>query len=191
MQLIAVGFKQDIYRASAVLNKLRALGDAWIVDLDDAVAVFRDDKGKLRVDRSYEMTTGQGAAWGALWGSLIGAALAIPFTAGASAAAVVAGTLGAGALAGGTVSAAIGAVEAGSWNDEFGISEDFIGRIGSMLQPGDSAILARLRTGDPAYVAELFRGHGGTVLQATLSQEQADKVQAILDGSDSRLPKAS
>lgn len=190
-QLIAVGFKQDIHRASAVLNKLRAMEDEWVVDLDDAVAVYRDDNGKLRVDQSYEMTTGQGAAWGALWGSLIGAVLAIPFTAGASAAAVVAETLAAGAVAGGAISATVGAVEAGSWKEESGIGEDFIRRIAGMIQPGDSAILARLRTADPAYVAEQFRGYGGTVLQATLSKEQFDRLQAVLDASDCRFFKAS
>jgi len=41
-ELIAVGFKQDMYRASAVLNKLSAMDDKWVVDLHDAVAVYRD-----------------------------------------------------------------------------------------------------------------------------------------------------
>jgi uncharacterized membrane protein len=60
-QLIVVGFKQDMYRASEVLNKLSAMNDDWVVDLHDAVAVYRDYSGKLRVDQSYQMTTGQGA----------------------------------------------------------------------------------------------------------------------------------
>jgi uncharacterized membrane protein len=41
-QLIVVGFKQDMYRASEVLNKLSAMNDDWVVDLHDAVAVYRD-----------------------------------------------------------------------------------------------------------------------------------------------------
>jgi uncharacterized membrane protein len=55
-----------MYRASEVLNQLQALNDDWVVDLRDAVAVYRDYKGKLRVDQSYQMTTGEGAAWGGL-----------------------------------------------------------------------------------------------------------------------------
>ena len=98
-ELIVVGFKKDMYRGSEVLNELLSLNDDWVVDLHDAVAVYRDYKGKLRVDQSYQMTTGEGAAWGGFWGLLIGATLAIPFTAGASAAAA-AGAVAAGALGG-------------------------------------------------------------------------------------------
>ncbi len=95
-QLIVVGFKKDMYRASEVLNQLQGLDDDWVVDLHDAVAAYRDYDGKLRVDQSYQMTTGEGAGWGGLMGSLIGLTLAIPFTGGASAI-PVAGALAAGA----------------------------------------------------------------------------------------------
>ena len=71
-ELIVVGFKKDMYRASEVLNDLSRLNDDWVVDLHDAVAVYRDYEGKLRVDQSYQMTTGEGAGWGALWGLMIG-----------------------------------------------------------------------------------------------------------------------
>ena len=70
-ELIVVGFKKDMYRASEVLNTLTDMNDSWVVDLKDAVAVYRDGKGKLRVDQSYQPTTGQGAAWGALLGGLV------------------------------------------------------------------------------------------------------------------------
>ena len=83
-ELIVVGFKKDMYRASKVLNNLLDMNDDWVVDLHDAVAVYRDNKGKLRVDQSYRLTTGEGAALGGLWGLVIGATLAIPFTMGAS-----------------------------------------------------------------------------------------------------------
>ncbi|MFZ0418554.1 MAG: hypothetical protein WAM04_10645, partial [Candidatus Sulfotelmatobacter sp.] len=85
-ELIVVGFKKDMYRASVVLNKLQSMNDDWAVDLHDAVAVYRDYNGKLRVDQSYQTTTGEGAALGGFLGSLIGLTLAaIPFTGGASA----------------------------------------------------------------------------------------------------------
>jgi len=189
-QLIVVGFKQDMYRASEVLNRLGAMNDDWVVDLRDAVAVYRDYSGKLRVDQSYQMTTGEGAGWGAFWGALIGALIAIPFTAGASGA-VLAGTLAAGAVGGGALGATGGALDASWWKDEFGIPEAFVKGTGAMVQPGDSAILAMLRTVDPVQVAERFRGYGGTVLQTTLTKEQSAKVQAVLDGSDRRFAKAS
>lgn len=180
-KLIVVGFKKDMYRASEVLNRLQSMNDDWVVDLHDAVAVYRDYKGKLRVDQSYQMTTGEGAAWGGLMGSLIGLTLAaIPFTGGASAAA---GTLAAGAAAGGAVGAGAGAVDASWWKDEFGIPEDFVQQVGAMIEPGDSAIYALLRTANPDIVADQFRGYGGTILSTTLSRDQQAKVEKVLSSN--------
>jgi uncharacterized membrane protein len=102
--------------------------------------------------------------------------LAIPFTGGASAAAALA----AGTLSGGAIGATAGAIDADSWKDDFGISEDFVDQVGTMIQPGDSAIFALLRTIDPKLVAEEFRGYGGTILRTTLSAEQREKVEATL-----------
>jgi uncharacterized membrane protein len=181
-ELVVVGFKKDMYRASEVLNELLNLNDDWVVDLHDAVAVYRDYKGKLRVDQSFHMTTGEGAAWGGFWGLLIGATLAIPFTAGASAAAA-AGAVAAGALGGTALGAGLGAVDASSWKDEFGIPDDFVQRVGAMIQPGDSAIYAILRVGDPDVVADKFRGYGGTILRTTLSKDQQAKVEQVLGKS--------
>jgi uncharacterized membrane protein len=181
-ELIVVGFKNQMYRASEVLNDLLAMNDDWVVDLHDAVAVYRDYNGKLRVDQSYQMTTGQGAAWGGLWGLLIGATLAIPFTGGASAAAA-AGAIAAGAAGGTALGAGLGAADASSWKDEFGIPEDFVQQVSVLIQPGDSAIYAILRVGDPDIVADQFRGYGGTILRTTLSRDQQAKVEKVLSKS--------
>src|SRR5262249_41438611 len=175
-ELIVVGFKKDQYRASEVLNTLQDMNNSWVVDLHDAVAVYRDYNGKLRVDQSYQMTTGQGAAWGGLFGGLIGALLAAPFTGGASVAAVIAG----GSLSGVALGATAGAIDAESWKEDYGISEDFVQKVGTMVQPGDSAIFALLRTIDPDLVAAQFKGYGGTILRTTLNKEQRAKVEATL-----------
>jgi uncharacterized membrane protein len=176
-QLIVVGFKKDMYRASQVLNQLLAMDDDWLVDLNDAVAAYRDYKDKLRVDQSYQMTTGEGAGWGGLMGSMIGLTLAIPFTGGATAPA--AGALATGALAGGALGAGAGALDASWWKDEFGMPDEFVKQIGAMVQPGDSAIYALLRTADPAFVADQFRGYSGTILSTTLSRSQQAKVEDV------------
>jgi len=181
-ELIVVGFKKDMYRASEVLNDLQELNDDWIVDLHDAVAVYRDYGGKLRVDQSYQMTTGEGAGLGGFWGLLIGATLAIPFTAGVSAAAA-AGAVAAGALSGTAIGAGLGAADASSWKDDFGIPDDFVQRVGTLVQPGDSAIYAILRVGNPDVVADQFRGYGGTILRTTLSRDQQAKVEKVLTAS--------
>jgi uncharacterized membrane protein len=181
-ELIVVGFKKDMYRASEVLNELQELNDDWVVDLHDAVAVYRDYSGKLRVDQSYQMTTGEGAGWGALWGLMIGSILAIPFTAGASAAAAGA-AVATGAVSGTAIGAGLGAIDASSWKDEFGIPDDFVQRVGALVQPGDSAIFAILRVGNPDVVADQFRGYGGTILRTTLSRDQQTKVETVLSNS--------
>jgi uncharacterized membrane protein len=179
-ELIVVGFKKDPYRASEVLNKLLQLNDDWVLDLHDAVAVYRDNEGNLRVDLSFKLTTGEGAVWGGFWGLLIGATLAIPFTAGASAAAA-AGAIGAGALGGTVIGAGAGAGVASSWKDESGISDDFVQRVGALIEPGDSAICAILRVGNPDVVADQFRGYGGTILRTTLSREQQTRLEKVLN----------
>ena len=178
-ELIVVGFKNQMYRASEVLNELLAMDDDWVVDLHDAVAVYRDLNGKLRLDQSYQLTTGQGAALGGMWGMLIGATLAIPFTGGASAAAA-AGAIAAGAAGGTALGAGFGAMDAESWKDEFGIPEDFVQQVSVLVQPGDSAIYAILRVGNPDIVADQFKGYGGTILRTTLSPEQQARLEKVL-----------
>ncbi len=178
-ELVVVGFKNDKYRASDVLDQLRQLDFDWVIDLDDAVAVYRDYDGKLRVQQSYELTTGEGAAWGGLWGSLIGAVLAIPFTGGASAAAA-AGAVAAGALSGTAVGATAGAIDASWWKEDFGIDDTFVREVGALVQPGDSAIFALIESGNPGIVAAQFKGYGGTVLRSSLTPAQAAKLENYL-----------
>ncbi|MGD9627621.1 MAG: DUF1269 domain-containing protein [Pyrinomonadaceae bacterium] len=175
--LIVVGFKNDRYKANEVLYKLRRLDEDWAIYLDDAVAVYRGYDGELRVDQSYQLTTGEGAAWGTLWGSLIGLTLAIPFTAGATApaAAVAAGTLG-----GAAVGAATGAVGAKWWKEDYGIADEFVRDVGTMIQPGDSAIFV-LANGDPERAKKEFEGSGGKVLMTSVSEEQKAKIEKVLN----------
>jgi uncharacterized membrane protein len=180
-ELIVVGFKKDMYRASEALNQIKDLNKTWDLDLSDAVAVYRDYDGKLRVDQSYQMTTGQGAAWGGLFGGLIGALLAAPFTGGASiAGATAAAVIGAGSLGGVALGASLGAIDAGTWKEDYGISEDFVQGVGAMLQPLDSAVFVLVRNVNPDRVADAFRGYGGTVLRTSLSEKQRARVEQTL-----------
>jgi uncharacterized membrane protein len=179
--LIVVGFKKDMFRASKVLSELVDMNYDWTIDLYDAVAVYRDYNGKLRIESSYQPTTGEGAAVGGLLGSLVGltlGALAAPFTAGASAAAA---TVAVGAVSGGVLGAAGGALDATWWKEDFGIPNDFVQDVGTLVQPGDSAIFALLRSSDPTVVAARFSEYGGEVLSTTLTPEQAKKVEEILN----------
>jgi uncharacterized membrane protein len=177
-EIMVIGFDGK-HRAAEVLNQLVAMNVSFAIDLHDAVAVYRTDNGKLRVDQSVELTPKEGAAAGALLGGMIGAALLAPFTLGASAA-VAASAIGASAATFGLTGAAIGADDADTWKRTYGISDDFVKQVGGMVQPGQSAVFVLARAADPAAVAERFRGYGGTVLRTTLPREAAAKFEQVL-----------
>jgi uncharacterized membrane protein len=176
--LIAIGFT-GTHRASEVLGQVQELNDRWAIDLRDAVAVYRAENGKLHIDQSVQPTEREGAAWGGVLGGVLGALIAAPFTSGMSVAAAAAAA-GAGSLALGIPGAVIGADDAATWKETYGIPEDFVRQVSGMLQPGQSAVFVLAQTGDPEEVAERFRGYGGTVLRTTLSPNKAEKLQELL-----------
>lgn len=172
--LIVVQF-QGKHRAAEVLEELQGLSEEWTIGLDDAVAAYRTDDGKLRVDQSVEPTAKEGGMAGGLIGGLLGALIAAPFTAGVSTAAAAA-AVGAGALSFGAIGAAAGDVDASDWKDRYGVSDDFVRQVGGVVPPGSSALFAVIRSMNPVAVAERFRGYGGTVLRTTLEPKQAAEV---------------
>lgn len=179
-ELIVVGF-QGTDRAGEVLGQLQLMQDDWTVDLQDAAAVYRDYNGALKLDDSTNPTEGEGAGLGALWGGLLGMLIAAPFAAGATAA-VAAGAIAAGTLGGGAVGAATGALSVDWWRDDFGLTEEFVTSVSTMIETGDSAIFALVRAANPELVATQFRGYGGRILRTTLTPEQSRKLQQVLDG---------
>jgi len=158
-ELVVVGFKDDRYRASEVLDQLRSMDFDWVIDLEDAVAVYRDYVGKLRALENDRPTRG-----------------ATLFSSGTSAAAALAE-----AELSGTPSEAVAAVIDGAWwEEDFGIDNNFVREVGALVQPGDSAIFALIGTSNPAVVAAQFKGYGGTVLRSSLTPAQAAKLEKYL-----------
>lgn len=180
-KLIVIGFKDDGFKASEVLDRLLEMDRDRTVQLDHAAAVYRDPNGELRIDQKYELTPDDGARPGLLWGSIVGALLAIPVAAVsgglAAAAALTVGTAG-----GGAAGAVAGALDIARRKEAFGISEEFINDVGSMMQPGDSAIFAVLTADDPDEVIHSFEGTGGKVLMTSLSDEQKAAIEKVLRG---------
>ena len=179
-ELIVVGFK-GTQRAAEVLEQVRALELNWVIELEDAVAVYRTQKGKLRVDQSVQPTEKEGAAWGALLGAMLGGIFAAPFTAGASVPAAAAAVAAGGVTIGATIGGVLGGTDALEWKEQYGISEQFVKDVGGMIQPGQSAVFVLTRTFSPDDVAERFKGYGGKVLRTTLSKEAAKKLQAAFN----------
>ena len=173
--LIVVGF-QGKHRASEVLDELQELHEAWVLELDDAVAAYRTDDGRLRIDQSVNPTTKEGGAMGGVIGALLGGLLAAPFTAGASAA-VAAAAIGTSAVGAGALGVAAGASDAAEFKERYGVSDEFVKEVGGMIRPGNSAVFAQIRASDPQLIADRFRGYGGTIIRTTLPPEKAAKVQ--------------
>ena len=176
--LIVVGF-QGKHRASEVLGQLQDLQADWALQLDDAVAAYRTDDGRLRVDQSVNPTTKEGGAMGGVVGAMLGALIAAPFTGGASVAAT-ATAIGASAAGAGILGVAAGADDAESFKNTYGISDDFVKQVGGLIQPGNSALFVEMSTGDPKSIAERFRGYGGTILRTSLPADKAAKLQETI-----------
>ena len=170
--LIVVGFHNQ-YRATEVLDELWRMNDDWLVDLDDAVVVYRDRHGNLRYQQGVAPTVGKGAArriMGILvlrtdCRALYRREVRPPWS---------------GALAGGSLGGAGGGLSAAWWKDHFGISDEFVRNVSSMIGPDDSSIFAWIQSEDPETLAQRFRGLGGKVLRTTLTPEQSAKLEAVL-----------
>lgn len=158
--LIAVSFNDKI-QAADVLTKLVSLQQDYLLDLEDAVVVVRDDDGKVKIRQSVNLTA-EGALRGGLWGSLIGLILGGPL-----------GML----LAGGTT-AAFGAI-AGSLSD-YGIDDTFIQRVGNDLKPGSSALFILLRQLVEDKVLDELKGVQGQIIKTSLSKDAEERLARIL-----------
>jgi len=164
--LIVIGFKgQDT--ADQVLNKLREMQKEYLVDLEDACVVVRDQNGKVRLKQAVNLTSAGalgGAAWGGLFGSLVGLLFLNPLVGFISGAAFGAG---AGALA-----AAL---------TDYGIDDDFIKKVGESLEPGSSALFILVRRATLDKVLPELSPFGGQILKTSLSTEQEERLRKALE----------
>ncbi len=159
--LIVVGY-QDIHKAEEVRLQLWKLQRDYLLDLEDAVVVVKNDKGKVKLHQAFNLTS-SGAINGGFWGSLIGLIFLNP-------------------LLGLAVGASAGAVS-GALTD-VGIDDNFMKELGTTLTPGSSALFVLLRSPSaaPDKVLEELKGTGGTLLKTSLSHEDEAKIQAALNG---------
>ena len=173
-ELLVVGFQDNIYRATGVLDELRVLDDTWILALADAVALHRDIHGVVAMDQNYQPTRNRSVEWGRTLGFLIGASLSVSFLADASPM-VAEGTSAADSLG------RIGAAEKrGSfWKERFGIPEEFLAKASLIVQPGNSAVYAIVEGPDSALAAARFQRYGGIILHLTLTTPQLQMIERI------------
>ncbi|AFY96737.1 DUF1269 domain-containing protein [Chamaesiphon minutus] len=161
--LIVVGFK-DEFKADEVMNELRRLQSEYLVDLEDAAIVIRNQEGKVKIKQAQELVAA-GAISGSYWGLLLSVLFFNPIFA--------------------LVGAAAGALS-GALSD-IGIDDNFMRDLGSTIEPGTSAIFVLVRKSTPDRVLENLSKFEGKVLRTSLSKEDEAKLQAALSKGEPAL----
>lgn len=155
--LTVIGY-DDLFKAEEVRLKLRKLQAEYLIDLEDAVVVTKDQAGKVKLHQAINLTTA-GAFSGGFWGSLIGMIFLNP-------------------LLGLAIGASTGAVS-GALTD-LGVNDQFMKDLAATFKPGSSALFVLVRKATPDKVLEELKGSGGTILKTSLSHEDEAKLQAAL-----------
>lgn len=166
--LIVIGFDSP-EEADRVLVKLNGLKKEYLIDLEDAVVVVRDEAGKVHLKQSLNLTAvgaTSGLLSGSLWGGLVGLLFLNPL---------------AGFAIGGAIGAGAGALS-GSLAD-YGIDDDFIKSLGETIPNNSSALFVLVRKVQPEKVLAELEGLRGRVLKTSLSPDQESKLQAALSGA--------
>ncbi len=158
--LIVIAY-DDIHKAEEVRLKLLKMQGEYLIDLEDAVVAFRDEKGKVRLNQIQNLTA-SGAVSGGFWGTLIGIIFLNPLLGMAAGA-------GAGAISGALT--------------DVGINNNFMKEIASGFQNGTSALFVLVRKVTPDKVLAELEGSGGKVLQTSLTHEKEEKLQAALSAA--------
>ena len=159
--LIVIGFNNeaDAFEMRAALAKLQA---QYLIEMEDAVVVTRDAKGKVQLHQAVSLTAA-GAVSGGFWGMLIGLLFLNP-------------------LAGLAIGAGSGALS-GKLSD-IGINDQFMKELGATLTEGTSALFVLVRKSTPDKVLEALKPFAGKgrVLQTSLTKDKEDELRAFMEG---------
>ncbi|MGH8683921.1 MAG: DUF1269 domain-containing protein [Nitrosospira sp.] len=166
--LVVIGFENP-HKADEVLARLRKLKKEYLIDLEDAVIVVRDEKGEVHLKQTLNLTTlgaSSGLLSGSLWGAVVGLIFLNPI---------------AGFLLGGVIGAGTGAIS-GSLSD-YGINDEFIKSLGETIPVNSSALFILARKVQPEKVLAEFSDVKGKILRTSLSPDQEKRLQEALAGS--------
>lgn len=161
--LIAIVFHDEstAFEMRAALAKMQS---QYLLEMDDAVVVTRDYKGKIKLHQAVSLTAA-GAATGAFWGMLIGLLFFNPILG-------LAVGAGAGALSGKLT--------------DLGVDNKMAKQLGDELTPGSSALIVLVRkvTADKVLDGlKQFAGKG-TVFQTSLSKDDETSLREVLEAPE-------
>jgi uncharacterized membrane protein len=155
--LVVIDYESEV-RAEEVRLALLKMQKEYLIDVEDAVVVVRDDQGRVKLRQLYNLTAA-GAVSGGFWGALIGLLFMNP-------------------LFGMAIGAAAGAI-AGALRD-VGIDDNFMKELGATLKPGTAALCVLIRRMTPDKVVEELQKFGGTLIKTNLCHENEAKLRAAL-----------
>lgn len=152
VELIVAAFGEE-KAAKAALKELKAAKRAKLIDIVDAAVIRRDEKNKLHIKETGDLTGGQGAMFGGALGLTLG---------------ILAGP---GALVAGAAGALIGGIA--SKLKDSGFSNERLQTIGEALKPGTSAIIAIVEHKWVGELEGLMAEAGADVVTESLKEEIA------------------
>jgi uncharacterized membrane protein len=158
--LVVIGYDEP-FKAEEIRVKLWKMQKDYLIDLEDAVVVVKNEKGKVKLHQAVNLTAA-GAVSGGFWGSLVGLIFLNP-------------------ILGMAVGAATGAVS-GALSD-VGIDDKFMKELAAALSPNSSALFVLCRKATPDKVLDELTGTGGKVLKTSLSHDDEAKLQAVLSAA--------
>ena len=156
--LIAIAY-DDPFKAEEVRLTLAKLQREHLIELEDAAVVTKNAEGKVKLNQAINLTAA-GATSGSFWGLLIGTLFLAP-------------------LLGAAVGAATGAIS-GALSD-IGVDDDFMRELGETLQPDTSALFILVKKVTPDKVLDEVSKYGGKVLRTSLSKDDEEQLQKVLD----------
>ncbi|ETA50564.1 DUF1269 domain-containing protein [Ponticoccus alexandrii] len=157
-ELIVIGYETP-EKAEEARSDLMTMSGEYLVDVADAVVAIADADGKVKLNQLVNMWSA-GATGGAFWGLLVGMLFFNPLLG-------VAVGAGAGALSGALT--------------DYGINDDFMKGVGSVLQPGQAALFMMIRTNASDKVIERLGEHGGRVLRTNLDTDAENHLRRAFD----------
>lgn len=160
--LIAIVF-EDESTAFEMRAELAKLQREYLIEMEDAVVVTKNEKGKVKLHQAVNLTA-TGAVSGSFWGMLIGFLFLNP---------ILGMAVGAGA---GAISGAL---------SDIGIDDNMMKQMAESLKPGCSAlfVLVRKVTADKV-LEDLKKFSGkGKVFKTSLDKEKEDALRAALEGN--------
>lgn len=157
-ELLVVGYESPD-KAVEARTALIGLGREYVLQVGDAVVATRNEKGELKLDQMVNTWT-VGAAGGSFWGLLAGLLFFNPIL---------------GVVTGAAAGAAAGALT------DYGINDNFMREVASVLQPGQAALFVLADRLSSDRVLDRLAPFGGRLIRTNLDTSQEQKVRDAIE----------